>query len=172
MEYSEREYIRKFYLEHFSRILADWPRHSPVISEFRTGIEMTVIEHNLWDSIRWFGLPFYPQYPISWYFVDFADPKLKIAIEVDGRKWHKRNSVKDKKRQKDIEAQGWEVIRFWGDQTFVTEANYIDDDGFFDRDRYFSESADGFMAFLREEYYLPSLQKLAEKQRRESALTF
>jgi len=47
----------------------------------------------------------------GYYYVDFAIPSLKIAIEVDGSYWHK-NTEKDDIRQQDIEEQGWTVIRF------------------------------------------------------------
>ena len=45
------------------------------------------------------GLPFYPQYPIGKYFVDFADPVKKIVIECDGKKYH-QDKEKDKRRQR------------------------------------------------------------------------
>lgn len=77
---------------------------------------LTPIENNVWHDLRRIGLPFYPQYPIGKYFVDFADPIKKIVIECDGKKYH-QNKEKDKKRQKDIEKIGWEIIRIEGWKT-------------------------------------------------------
>ena len=45
-------------------------------------------------------------------YIDVAIPELKIAIEYDGEYWHKGNEKQDKIRQKAIEKQGWEVLRF------------------------------------------------------------
>ena len=45
-------------------------------------------------------------------YIDVAIPELKIAIEYDGEYWHKGNEKQDKIRQKAIEQQGWEVLRF------------------------------------------------------------
>jgi len=61
------------------------------------------------------------QYPIKYgkdslnrdryYFVDFAIPENKIAIECDGSYWHK-DIEKDRIRQDRIESLGWTVLRF------------------------------------------------------------
>jgi len=52
-----------------------------------------------------------PQFPVKKYFVDFANPFLKIAIEIDGKKWH-QDVEKDKARQADMEQDGWRFLRF------------------------------------------------------------
>lgn len=46
-----------------------------------------------------------------YYFVDFAMPENKIAIECDGSYWHK-DKKKDKIRQGRIKDLGWMVLRF------------------------------------------------------------
>src|SRR3954447_4113192 len=45
-------------------------------------------EFGAWWSIRSYGLPLYPQYPVGRWFVDFGDPYRKIALEVDGAEHH------------------------------------------------------------------------------------
>jgi very-short-patch-repair endonuclease len=50
--------------------------------------EFSPIEHNVWGEIREYGLPFYPQIPVAGFFLDFACPMLKIAIECDGAEFH------------------------------------------------------------------------------------
>ena len=86
---------------------------------------LTPIEKNVWQDIRQIGLPFYPQYPVGKYFVDFADPVKKIVIECDGKKFH-QDKVKDKKRQKKIENMGWEVIRIEGWKTYKDSIKLYD----------------------------------------------
>lgn len=49
------------------------------------------------------------------YFIDFVLKDYKIAIEVDGEYWH-RNKERDLMRQKEIEAKGFTVLRFPGEQ--------------------------------------------------------
>ena len=48
-----------------------------------------------------------------YWFVDFAFPSLKIAIECDGEPWHV-DKERDARRQADIELYGWTVLRFTG----------------------------------------------------------
>ena len=72
----------------------------------------TPIEEDAWFSIRAFGLPFFPQYPAGRFFVDFGDPKKKIAIECDGKQFH--NPEKDAKRDRELLELGWSVYRFPG----------------------------------------------------------
>jgi very-short-patch-repair endonuclease len=46
--------------------------------------------------------------------IDFADPHLKIAIEVDGRAFHSdgRSFERDRERQNVISLKGWLILRF------------------------------------------------------------
>jgi len=46
------------------------------------------------------------------YAIDVANPKLKIAYEVDGKSHSKpRQKVRDRQRDKDLHSVGWKVIR-------------------------------------------------------------
>lgn len=76
-------------------------------------ITLTPIEQWLWSDIRHHGAVLYPQYPVGKYFVDFASPRLKVAIECDGAAFH-RDREKDAFRQAQIEALGWTVYRISG----------------------------------------------------------
>jgi very-short-patch-repair endonuclease len=61
-----------------------------------------------------------PQRWIRRHRVDFAIPSLKIAIEVDGYKWHsdRQTFTRDRQRQREIELlDGWRFIRFSGKET-------------------------------------------------------
>ena len=46
--------------------------------------------------------------------IDFADPGLKVAIEVDGRAFHsdRRSFERDRERQNMLVIRGWIVLRF------------------------------------------------------------
>jgi very-short-patch-repair endonuclease len=66
------------------------------------------------------GYPVVPQYDVHrpdgrWIArVDLALPELRIAIEYDGREVHDRPDVfvRDRRRQNDLVAAGWTVLRF------------------------------------------------------------
>jgi very-short-patch-repair endonuclease len=52
------------------------------------------------------------------YFLDIAFPAARLAIEVDGRAYHSdaRSFQRDRRRQNDLVAAGWTVLRFtWED---------------------------------------------------------
>lgn len=50
------------------------------------------------------------QYPIGNFFVDFAFPQIKLAIEYDGIH-HLQKQVEDYRRHEKIRALGWTIIR-------------------------------------------------------------
>jgi hypothetical protein len=58
----------------------------------------TPIEDLAWTDIRTIGLPLYPQVPALHYFLDFADPVKKLAVELDGAAFHEhsRDMARDK----------------------------------------------------------------------------
>jgi len=58
------------------------------------------------------GFKFRRQQPIGRFIVDFVNFKRKIVIEVDGGQ-HAIDSARDKKRDKWLMEQGFEVVRFW-----------------------------------------------------------
>jgi hypothetical protein len=72
----------------------------------------TPIEDDAWGAIRYYGVPFYPQYPALRYFLDFADPVKKIALECDGKQWH--NTAKDRRRDEELAEDDWRVFRVTG----------------------------------------------------------
>jgi hypothetical protein len=76
-------------------------------------IWLTPIEEWLWADIRQAGAVFYPQYPVGLVFVDFANPKAKVAIECDGAAFH-QDKAKDAARDRLLESQGWTVYRLTG----------------------------------------------------------
>ncbi len=77
------------------------------------GIHMTPIERWLWADIRQAGVVMYPQFPVAGFFVDFGNPRAKVAIECDGRDYH-LDKQKDIARDRVLESMGWTVYRLTG----------------------------------------------------------
>lgn len=52
------------------------------------------------------------------YRLDFAFPRLELGIELDGYTYHSDREAfnNDRRRQREIEALGWRIIRFSGDE--------------------------------------------------------
>lgn len=74
----------------------------------------TPIEYEVWCFIRIGGLPFYPEYPVLNFFLDFADPVRKIGIECDGKDFHDKE--KDKVRDAKLRELGWKIFRLTGEE--------------------------------------------------------
>jgi len=79
--------------------------------------EMTDAEQHLWRRLRMhqLGVKFRRQHPCGSYILDFACIELKIAIELDGGQ-HGEMQIQDNLRAVWLEAQGWEVVRFWNNE--------------------------------------------------------
>jgi very-short-patch-repair endonuclease len=76
---------------------------------------MSPIEAELYDAMRKEGLSPYPQFRIEAYFVDFAFPEVKLAIEADGAAYHSDDrKERDHKRDGFLWSRGWTVKRFHG----------------------------------------------------------
>jgi len=106
--------IRKAYADHMPDLQKQWEEDpskvDPYIYDWAS--IFTPIEESMWAEIRAVGLPMFPQVPIFNYFLDFANPFLKVAIECDGAKWH--DPVKDAKRDRKLREDGWTIYRVPG----------------------------------------------------------
>jgi len=58
------------------------------------------------------GIVLYPQFPIFNSFIDFANPYLKIGLELDGKDYH--NLDKDYETDKKLSRFGWKIFRVTG----------------------------------------------------------
>lgn len=81
--------------------------------EWNDVISLTPIEDWLWIHIRTSNAIFYPQYPVCRFFVDFANPVAKVAIECDGAAFH-TDKAKDQRRDDELARMGWKVYRVPG----------------------------------------------------------
>ena len=77
----------------------------------------TIQERILWKILRnrqFKNLKFRRQFPIGEYIVDFVCEEKRIIIELDGGQHNEfENIIKDNKRTKFLESEGYKVIRFW-----------------------------------------------------------
>ena len=83
--------------------------------------EMTKAEACLWKYIlkakQLRGYQFRRQRPVLSYIADFVCMELMLVIEVDGLTHHWEETIlKDKKKQADLEAAGFTVLRFTDDE--------------------------------------------------------
>ena len=81
----------------------------------------------LWsfDSPRpsYFDVVIVPQLPIGDYRVDFAiyAKELKLVVEVDGHEFHEKTKAqagRDKRRDRDLQQEGWAVFHFTGSEVW------------------------------------------------------
>lgn len=80
----------------------------------------TPIESQTWQAIRCFGqAPFYPQYPVSKYFLDFGNPVVKVGIECDGQEFH-QDKERDRNRDLALLEHGWHIYRIPGSDCMKT----------------------------------------------------
>ncbi len=84
-------------------------------SEWYGYFTLTPIERWLWEEMRNNRMVMYPQYPIGGMFLDFANPKARVAIECDGAAYH-TDTAKDEARDAWLNSQGWWVYRFPGSE--------------------------------------------------------
>lgn len=74
----------------------------------------TPIEVYAWNAIRCYSVPMYPQIPALNYFLDFANPFKRFALECDGAQWHDKG--KDARRDARLIDDGWTIYRITGSE--------------------------------------------------------
>lgn len=85
----------------------------------------TTGEQAAWAVLRKFrhyGFPVRRQHPISGIIVDFAIPKAKLIIEIDGS-IHNKVEIQQRDAERDdrLRALGWRVIRIPNDEAFAKD---------------------------------------------------
>jgi very-short-patch-repair endonuclease len=79
--------------------------------------DQTDAERKMWRLLRPFrddGIPFRRQAPIGFYVADFVWLGGKLLIEIDGGQHNEAPTLaRDAVRTQWLEAQGFEVLRFW-----------------------------------------------------------
>ena len=87
-------------------------------------VEMTPIEREMYRRLTGSRLKPRCQFPVGPYRIDFAFPEAKVAVEVDGSRWH-RDKERDASRDRELESLGWKVIRITGSDTVLKDGNTI-----------------------------------------------
>jgi very-short-patch-repair endonuclease len=108
--------LRAFYQKHLPAILAEEANEwalDPYAWEEGRMVQFTPIEAWFWADIREADAVLYPQFPVGKVFVDFANPRAKVAIECDGAAYH-LDKAKDAARDAVLEGMGWTVYRIPG----------------------------------------------------------
>ncbi|HYF69131.1 MAG TPA: DUF559 domain-containing protein [Ohtaekwangia sp.] len=118
-------YFRQIYMEMIPLILerAEKDVITPVNPyPVDWGSFMSPIEFSAWCSIRSHYMALYPQFPLFNYFIDFANPYLRIGLEMDGKDYH--NAEKDRSRDEMLLRYGWKIFRIPGRECFVEYQSY------------------------------------------------
>jgi len=127
--------IRKFYITIEPKIIAEnnllFKAYSVPIWNF-----MNMVEQDFYHQYRSIGgIPIYPLYFVNGYYIDFANPRFKIGIEIDGKQYHDKE--KDNKKDDDLAEFGWTIFRISArdvlkDQIYISDVEekypFSDDD--------------------------------------------
>jgi very-short-patch-repair endonuclease len=161
--YQELTVIKDFYLANEAKILSNpkaWATSYPT----DWSRVFTPIEFDAWCTIRRKGrIVLYPQYPALNYFLDFANPALKIGLELDGKKFHDMD--RDLIRDTELRKSGWTIYRITGTEmsTNYKEISDIEEAYLYDEDEddateslrhWLYETGDGVIQAIREVYFL------------------
>ncbi|MGA9580932.1 MAG: DUF559 domain-containing protein [Allosphingosinicella sp.] len=71
-------------------------------------------ERILWRILSRYRPKFTRQLPIAPYIADFACRQARLVVEIDGSQHIA--SPRDETRTRELEAEGWTVIRFWNSE--------------------------------------------------------
>lgn len=100
--------------ESFARTkrLSGWV--NPYRLKFNFFDDFTPIEFMTWQALRsWGQAPFYQQYPVGRYYLDFGNPNVKVGIECDGKEFH-TDKERDQIRDTYLNSLGWDIYRISG----------------------------------------------------------
>ena len=91
--------------------------------------DTTDAERELWRHLRGrqlIGFKFRRQHAIAGFITDFACPEGKLVIELDGGQ-HADHVAYDAERTREIEANGYRVLRFWNDDVLLRTDAVLDE---------------------------------------------
>jgi very-short-patch-repair endonuclease len=128
----------------------------------------TPIEEMAWNAIRSKGrVVLYPQYPALEYFLDFANPGLKIALELDGKNFH--NKERDFIRDLDLKRDGWIIYRITGKEMYRDCKEWFDieylpeEDKIEEIDKWILNTGDGVIEAIRQVHFNESFFRTDEE---------
>lgn len=118
-------YFRQLYMEMIPYILE---RSRTNVAAFINpysvdwGSFLSPIEFHAWVSIRSHYVALYPQFPLFNYFIDFANPYLRIGVEMDGKNFH--DPEKDAVRDAMLSRYDWKIFRIPGRECYTPFVSY------------------------------------------------
>jgi len=112
----------------------------------------TPIEKAVWGDMRYAAVFMWPQFPVGRYFLDFADPNRRIAVECDGKEWHDRE--RDMERDAELRELGWTVYRVPGSSCMRTvEIDWSEAANEAELTRWLLETSEGLIRSIAVYYY-------------------
>jgi very-short-patch-repair endonuclease len=78
-------------------------------------------ETKLWAHLRARRMPgtkFRRQFPIAGFIADFANPEVRLVVELDGGQ-HLEQAEYDAQRSQRLARQGYRIVRFWNDEVMT-----------------------------------------------------
>lgn len=97
------------------------------VRQFRKN--MTDAERRLWSRLRGnaLGFHFRRQHRIGIWIVDFACRERRLVVEADGGQHNQlRGFVRDESRTKGLNAEGYDVLRFWNNDILLRTDEVIE----------------------------------------------
>ena len=88
--------------------------------------DLTDAEFVLWQLLRsrqLAGLKFRRQVPVGPWIVDFVTFEHKVIVEADGGQH--ADSERDKERDSDLRARGFQILRFWNNEILQNEEGVL-----------------------------------------------
>lgn len=129
-DWMERQTKIRAYYKCVHKQIMDSPRNRWAVDPYEVdwiGV-FTPIEYLFWQDIRAAGAVLYPQYPVGPYMVDFGNPKARVAVECDGKHFHK-DKEKDERRATAIRDIGWSIYRISGRSCYENDIERETDEG-------------------------------------------
>lgn len=157
------DYIRDYYINNEKLILDTFKKSKHLFfNPYPLDWQMilTPIEMNAWLTIRMKGdIVLYPQYPVLNYHLDFANPGLKIGLELDGAEFH--NKERDLKRDRKLRELGWKIYRISGKEMnrdnykILQEINELDDEDeqYRELEYWLTKTGNGIIEAIKESYF-------------------
>lgn len=154
-------FIRQIYMEYLPIIIAQGKgpySHFPILDWVE---HMNECENEVWTSLRNSHAVLYPQYPVFNYFIDFANPCLRIGLEVDGKQ---HDIIKDRGRDELLAHINWKIYRITAQEVYSKSNFYPNQSGFSlddpqledDIREWLLESAAGVVKALEWVYFTPN----------------
>jgi very-short-patch-repair endonuclease len=89
---------------------------------------LSPLEQQFFDVFKRCEIEVIPQYAMEIYNVDFAVPKDKVAIEIDGGNWHDSDPKRGYDRGKEVllASHGWKLVRVKVAKDYITVSTNVD----------------------------------------------